>query len=531
MDQFREFLKEENRAKLIAQLSSLKNFSLQKNLTLVFCGTFSSGKTSLINQLLDEKLELPTGPNPVTKLVTRIIYGEKLQCEYVCEGKNHSLSISRLKQAIVGNFELPGKCSEVIIKVPARILKDGIEILDTPGYLDNANLTEITRTAVLTADVAFFCCNAVTAGKKFELDYFGELEECIGNFCVVVNKVDHVNSKEEFFKLKNFIEFNVANRGNFNLQLVSEKNIFYTIAGGQHFNLDGLKELIFYICTTSRKKFIRKLKIYSSEKKIIYKLRLMTQEIKQKIDLCNFLSPILEEELEAEYQKNLKIYLAERDEISAKINKIFNNFEKILNDTVTQIEHHLDFLEKMENSYWWDFQEKANNYLKKSLRDSVKELENLLQKNFPQLNFDKKNLFKYYLSKLEVYSVPSPVGKSVKVREGGQRIIRTIVNFISLDFSIDDGYRTKYEGYADVAKLHMKENLIPKLKLEIIEYRKKIETIAFPIRPEKNIEFLQKVAENKNQWQKLNTEIDEFLTSRLKDFSLQNVERKLFPHF
>ena len=39
---------------------------------VVFCGVFSSGKTSLINSLLASSFHLPEGVNPVTKMVTRI---------------------------------------------------------------------------------------------------------------------------------------------------------------------------------------------------------------------------------------------------------------------------------------------------------------------------------------------------------------------------------------------------------------------------------------------------------------------------
>ena len=152
-----------------------------------------------------------------------------------------------------------------------------------------------------------------------------------------------------------------------------------------------------------------------------------------------------------------------------------------------------------------------------------------MKENLPQINSKDKNFPKNYLAELEKYSVPEPVGKTVKVREGGQRIIGTIANFIALDFSIDNGCRIEYEGYADAAKSHMKENLIPKLKLEIIKYRRKIENVALKERPEKNFELLQKINENKIEWEILLSEIDVLLEFCLENFIMEKINGKFFP--
>ena len=53
---------------------------------IAFCGVFSSGKSSLLNALLDCGNVLPTGINPVTKIITRIRYGKSIALHCIVDG-------------------------------------------------------------------------------------------------------------------------------------------------------------------------------------------------------------------------------------------------------------------------------------------------------------------------------------------------------------------------------------------------------------------------------------------------------------
>ncbi|MDO5132791.1 MAG: dynamin family protein, partial [Eubacteriales bacterium] len=65
---------------------------------VAFCGVFSSGKTSLINELLSDALPhtLPVGINPVTKMVIRIRYATVFCCSYYKGGICYNLSVTQL---------------------------------------------------------------------------------------------------------------------------------------------------------------------------------------------------------------------------------------------------------------------------------------------------------------------------------------------------------------------------------------------------------------------------------------------------
>lgn len=68
----------------------------ERPFVIVLCGSFSTGKSSLANALLG--CQLPTGHNPITKMVTRIRYGpvRRLSMENLQTGRIQPLPWSEL---------------------------------------------------------------------------------------------------------------------------------------------------------------------------------------------------------------------------------------------------------------------------------------------------------------------------------------------------------------------------------------------------------------------------------------------------
>ena len=128
-----------------------------------FCGVFSAGKSSLINALLQCEYKLPTGINPITKIVTRIRYGKELSCFYYHNGNQNKLDKQETLKVIKGELALSRGCDEVILEMPAEILKNHIEFLDTPGFDDEmgGELEAMSRKAITDADLVILCCSAL----------------------------------------------------------------------------------------------------------------------------------------------------------------------------------------------------------------------------------------------------------------------------------------------------------------------------------------------------------------------------------
>ncbi|MGH7793022.1 MAG: dynamin family protein, partial [Thermodesulfobacteriota bacterium] len=168
---------EELQNKLKAVRENLENL-----FSIVFIGEFSTGKSSIINALLGEKI-LPEGITPTTDKITILKYGEVDVREEYLENGNYYISI------------------------PENRLK-GFVIVDTPG----TNVTieqheQITQEFIPKADIVFFVIGAERAvtGSEAKLIRFIK-EDWLKNIVFLLNKIDIVENDEELKELIQYSE-------------------------------------------------------------------------------------------------------------------------------------------------------------------------------------------------------------------------------------------------------------------------------------------------------------------------------------
>lgn len=118
-----------------SRIASLAGRLEDNNLEIALFGRVSTGKSSLLNALLDTTV-LPVGVNPITAVPTKLRYGRTLRAEVTfASGHAEEVSIDEFAQLISeqGN---PGNVRSVVramAEVPSPRLKKGILLVDTPG--------------------------------------------------------------------------------------------------------------------------------------------------------------------------------------------------------------------------------------------------------------------------------------------------------------------------------------------------------------------------------------------------------------
>jgi GTP-binding protein EngB required for normal cell division len=118
-----------------SRVASLARRLEDNNLEIALFGRVSSGKSSLLNALLDTHV-LPVGVNPITAVPTRLRFGSTLRAEVMfATGRVDEVPLEDFAQLISepGN---PGNVRGVIramAEVPSPRLKKGIVLVDTPG--------------------------------------------------------------------------------------------------------------------------------------------------------------------------------------------------------------------------------------------------------------------------------------------------------------------------------------------------------------------------------------------------------------
>lgn len=255
--------------------------------TIVFCGVFSSGKSSVLNYFFDSKdFSLPVGNFPITKLITRIRYGDSLRFLYKerTSGEERDIDRERFERLVVGKEEVPDGCTEIVVEYPSPILKDHIVFVDTPGFLDEmgGDLERMSREAVLNGDLAIFCTSAASLGHQFEREYIEELEEGIGNYCMIVNHMDCCNTPEDQEDIHKKAAFLMNGKGGQALNNLFGRAYFFTIAAGPAKTLGKFDSYLSYALQDM--KLRGKIKTVSYERTTSFKKHRLAMDIEAELE-------------------------------------------------------------------------------------------------------------------------------------------------------------------------------------------------------------------------------------------------------
>ncbi len=443
----------------IKKLSQIKIDDEQRknDFTVSFCGVFSSGKSSILNYFLDcVDFKLPVGDFPITKVITRIKYGKTLKF-YCSIGAANNLQVitkEKFEKMVVGKAPLPSGCTEILIEAPSKFLENGVVFIDTPGFLDEmgGDLEKMSREAVLRSDMAIFCASAASLGHQFEREFIIDLDECIGNYCMVVNRMDCCNTEEDEEDIEKKATFLMKGKGGNHLNNLFGRTYFFTIADGPYKTLRGFDSYLSYALTDMglradlKKTSSRKIKEYRVGK------------IKDDIDL-EIMG--LNEELEEVSSKHF-----------AKLNTIKqeNNLRKAENtgkqrafrekyyakvDTATS-----QIGTKVSSLSADDFSKNAHSELSDKYTKIFTEAERELS-NIPHSNS------RAYKSILSGFAVPEPYREKKRKLGLLERLGEAISDLLNYGMLIDDGWVYGYNDYNSVALQKIKQELKPKLEKEI----------------------------------------------------------------
>lgn len=130
----------------LEKLSAMQEKLNEKYFYLPIVGQFSSGKSSLINNLVGRRI-LPTMLSETTAFTTFIYYGEKEYAEIVTNNKKIQFELEKLMALSQRNLQSPTSVSEILnieafhntdvvcinVYVQHELFKTGIVLVDTPG--------------------------------------------------------------------------------------------------------------------------------------------------------------------------------------------------------------------------------------------------------------------------------------------------------------------------------------------------------------------------------------------------------------
>jgi GTPase Era involved in 16S rRNA processing len=168
-----------------------------KMLGIAFCGHFSAGKSTLINQLCGHAL-LPSSPIPTSANIVSIRNGEagaEVTHKENAEGKvvRSQIALEELEAYCVNGSDI----ETVEIRYPIPLLGDHGVLLDTPGIdsTDDAH-HQSTESALHLADVVFYVMDYNHVQSEINLAFTKKMKEWGKPLYLIVNMIDKHKERE-----------------------------------------------------------------------------------------------------------------------------------------------------------------------------------------------------------------------------------------------------------------------------------------------------------------------------------------------
>lgn len=184
---------------------------------VVIMGTFTSGKSTLVNALLGSRI-LPESALPSTAILTFIQYGcdeDDVEIHYKdTVNADGSVTAERVeyvsKQEFVATYQYTNADNEEfaqtgsvarfkdvaysIVRCSLPLMADGVSIVDSPGLEDKAVATELALDIAAKAQAIVYLCGE-RGFAEADREYFQEhFKGNPGNVFFVLNKIDNIAS-------------------------------------------------------------------------------------------------------------------------------------------------------------------------------------------------------------------------------------------------------------------------------------------------------------------------------------------------
>lgn len=181
-------------------------------------GTFSSGKSTVINALVGAKI-LPESTMPSTAVLTFIQYGTQEDVAYVYmedetlkdgsvrTGQCIQMSVTDFQEEYKyhpkdeiefmekGTVERFSKVKYAIMHCSKPLMEDGVTIIDSPGLEDKKVATDLALKIVQESQATIYVVTEKGFAKP-DRDYISTIHNCPNNVFFLLNKIDRVRKED-----------------------------------------------------------------------------------------------------------------------------------------------------------------------------------------------------------------------------------------------------------------------------------------------------------------------------------------------
>ena len=182
--------------------------------TLVICGEFKRGKSSLINALLGEDVT-PVNVTAETVTLNRVSYGPHSNEAVLSGGKHLRLSDEEMQRDHLENLMRQSGFSfrQIELQRPNEFLKKAV-VVDTPGLGDSMqDFTEMVEEALAQADAVVYVFSVNYPLSQTEQLFLKTMivPQRYTDLLLVGNYLDTLNSEEDYGRIKKLLASRIQN--------------------------------------------------------------------------------------------------------------------------------------------------------------------------------------------------------------------------------------------------------------------------------------------------------------------------------
>lgn len=227
-------------------LNELKTRVLTDKFKLLVIGEFSTGKSTFINALLQQKI-LPADPRPLTAIINEIKWGETPKAVlHYRQSKNSSVKppeeipVEKINEYVAVYYEEHQSKSKknaqqqihespyekLELFWPLELCQHGVELIDSPGLNANKTHQDITENYLSNVDAVLFVLSCLALASETEIKTINNTLIANGyeDIFFICNRIDGVD-EEELDGLKRYGLDNLAP-----LSSGGEKYVFFISA-------------------------------------------------------------------------------------------------------------------------------------------------------------------------------------------------------------------------------------------------------------------------------------------------------------
>lgn len=460
LDKYMEIAKYLEDESCYNDLEFVKNSLCNKEFLLTFVGQFSSGKSKLINNIINRDL-LPVKIVESTQVPTFIKYGvEEKAFIFYESGEQKEITIDEIKDIWLGNkTDNFDSMEHIEIFIKDSVLKQGLIIADTPGVNSTVKKHEkLTRNIIRSSEeIVYIISKPITEVDKVFLNQIIEMgfkAICVRTF------MDTIKSSEESIEdVLNYDKRTIKEIGN-----DSVISIYHVSNDSQSIWFNEISKLRYYISIEISSKIEERLK--ENNKLRVEKIKNdLKEQLEQKIENLNTVIDGNEEKIKLEIEK---------------INKIIKGLENLLKKESLNYDIEYRNIKKDARNDLKETKENILNNIKKELdnidiSDDVEEkMQNMI---YPKLSYATNKLQSSYINPFENFIYDKSIFIEERLNEISQNIdieyyIPSDLNELIIyeqdnDNKIEEIKRSILELASEIEK---KEEKLETIKSNIEEY-------------------------------------------------------------